>query len=209
VPPLRERKDDIIALADFFIRKHAEQGTAVAKIPPRLQELFLEYQWPGNVRELENLVRRFLIIPDALYVEQYLRGRLAPKPASDPVHVETLPSAEPPQIDVPVTPPNATNGTDGVQGTNAVNDHSIVNGESGVVTPVLVQVANAKREAERAAILAALRATKWNRRQASVRLQTDYKGLLYKMKVLSIKKEKAVVVPLTDSRRIAEVVPQW
>ena len=65
VPPLRERKDDIIALADFFIRKHAEPGTAIAKIPPRLQELFLEYHWPGNVRELENLVRRFLIFPDA------------------------------------------------------------------------------------------------------------------------------------------------
>jgi DNA-binding NtrC family response regulator len=72
-----------------------------------------------------------------------------------------------------------------------------------------VQVANAKREAERVAILAALRATKWNRRQASVRLQTDYKSLLYKMKVLSIKKEKAVVVPLTESREIAVSSPQW
>jgi len=83
------------------------------------------------------------------------------------------------------------------------NGHAIVNSESGGVTPVLVQVANEKREAERVAILAALRATKWNRRQASVRLQTDYKGLLYKMKVLSIKKEKAVAVPLTESREIA------
>ena len=209
VPPLRERKDDIIALADFFIRKHAEPGTAIAKIPPRLQELFLEYQWPGNVRELENLVRRFLIFPDALYVEQYLRSKLAPKPANESVHVETLPAAEPPQIDVPVTPANATNPTAGVNGTNGVNGHAIVNGESGGVTPVLVQVANAKREAERAAILAALRATKWNRRQASVRLQTDYKGLLYKMKVLSIKKEKAVVVPLTESREIAASSRQW
>jgi DNA-binding NtrC family response regulator len=51
-------------------------------------------------------------------------------------------------------------------------------------------VANAKRDAERAVILDALRPTKWNPRQASVRLQTDYKSLLYKMKVLSIKKEK-------------------
>jgi DNA-binding NtrC family response regulator len=68
--------------------------------------------------------------------------------------------------------------------------------------PVLVQVANAKREAERNAILAALRATNWNRRQASVRLKTDYKGLLYKIKVLSIKKEKAAAVAPTDSREI-------
>ena len=190
VPPLRERKDDIIALADFFVRKHAEPGTAIVKIPPLLQELFLEYQWPGNVRELENVVRRFLIFPDAHLVEQYLRSKLARKPANESVPVETLPAAEPPQIDVPVTPANATNTTDGVNGTNGANGH-VVNGGSGGETPVLVQVANAKREAERAAILAALRATNWNRRQASVRLQTDYKGLLYKMKVLSIKKEKA------------------
>ena len=44
---------------------------------------------------------------------------------------------------------------------------------------------------------------------SSVRLQTDYKGLLYKMKVLSIKKEKAVAVALTDSREIAASLPQW
>jgi two-component system response regulator AtoC len=203
VPPLRERKDDIIALADFFVRKHAEPGTAIAKIPPLLQELFLEYQWPGNVRELENLVRRFLIFPDAGYVEQYLRSKLVPNPANEAVLVETLPAAEPPQIDVPLTPANATNGIDRVHGTNGVNGHMLVNGEFGGVTPVLVQVANAKREAERAVILDALRATKWNRRQASVRLETDYKSLLYKMKVLSIKKEKAVAVGLTDSRAIA------
>jgi DNA-binding NtrC family response regulator len=105
-------------------------------------------------------------------------------------------------------PANASDPTAGVNGTNGVNGYAMVNGESGGVTPVLVQVANAKREAERAAIIAALRATKWNRRQASVRLQTDYKGLLYKMKVLSIKKEKAVVVPLTESREIAASSPQ-
>jgi two-component system response regulator AtoC len=207
VPPLRERKDYIIALADFFTRKHTEPGTAVAKIPPRLQELFLEYQWPGNVRELENLVRRFLIFPDALYVEQYLRSKLAPKPANEPVHVEIVPAAAAPQIDVPVTPANASNGTAEVNGANGIDDHS--NGGSGGIMPVLVQVANAKREAERAAILAALRATKWNRRQASVRLQTDYKGLLYKMKVLSIKKEKAVVIPMAESREITESATQW
>jgi two-component system response regulator AtoC len=203
VPPLRERRDDIIALAGFFIRKHAEPGTAIVKIPPRLQELLLEYHWPGNVRELENLVRRFLIFPDARYVEQYLSSKLAPKPANEPVHIEIIPAAAPPQIDAPVTPANVSDGTTGVNGTKGANGHAVVNSESEEVTPVLVQVANAKREAERAAILAALRATKWNRRQASVRLQTDYKGLLYKMKVLSIKKEKALVIPLKESREIA------
>jgi two-component system response regulator AtoC len=199
VPPLRERKDDIIALVGFFIRKHAEPGTANAAIPPLLQQLFLEYQWPGNVRELENLVRRFLIFQDAFYVEQHLRSKLASRPPNESVNADAVPDAEP-QIDLPVTLANVTNTTDEVNGTNGAGGHC--NGGAGGVTPVLEQVANAKREAERAVILAALRATNWNRRQASIRLQTDYKSLLYKMKVLSITKEETIAVTLTDSEEI-------
>ncbi len=56
---------------------------------------------------------------------------------------------------------------------------------------MLEQVARAKREAERAAIIGALKSTNWNRKQASLLLQIDYKALLYKMNRLSIKKEKA------------------
>ena len=207
VPALRECKEDITALADFFVRKHAEPGIADARIPPLLEQLFLEYQWPGNVRELENLVRRFLIFQDAFYVEQHLRSKLAPKPPNESVHAETLPDAEPPKTDVPVTPANVTNTTDEVNGTNGADVHC--NGGSDGVPLVLVQVANATREAERAVILAALRATKWNRRQASVRLQTDYKSLLYKMKVLSIKKEEALTIALTDSKEIAASLQRW
>jgi two-component system response regulator AtoC len=200
VPPLRERKEDIIALADFFIRKHAVPGATTAKIPPSLQELFLEHQWPGNIRELENVVRRFLIFPVVGLVEQYLRGRLVRDPAHESVTVAAASAPEPLQIDVPVAPPNAANranGANGIHGPNGSNNGA--NGTNGCNehvsclpernTPVLVQVAHAKREAERVAILEALRATNWNRRKASIQLQTDYKSLLYKMKVLSIKKE--------------------
>ena len=94
-----------------------------------------------------------------------------------------------------------------MNGTNGADGHC--NDGSDEVPPVLVQVANATREAERAVILAALRATKWNRRQASVRLQTDYKSLLYKMKVLSIKKEEALAIALTDSKEIEASLQPW
>ena len=198
VPALRERKEDIIALADFFVRKHAEPGTPIAEVPPQLQQLFLQYHWPGNVRELENVVRRFLIFPDARLVEQYLLGRLVRNPAQESVPPEMASATGSLQTDVPVFPVNAANGANG---TNGGNGH--LNGGPGGDAPVLVQVANAKREAERTAILAALKATNWNRRQASVRLKTDYKGLLYKIKVLSIKKEKPAAVSPTDSREIA------
>jgi DNA-binding NtrC family response regulator len=59
---------------------------------------------------------------------------------------------------------------------------------------VLQEVAKAKQDAERAAILAALKSTRWNRRHAAQSLEIDYKALLYKMKKLSIKKEPKTVV---------------
>ena len=181
VPPLRERKEDILALADFFVRKHTPSGTAAVRIPATLQEIFLDYHWPGNVRELENMVRRFLVFQDARMVEQALCGKLAPKANYASAPIETAPAGPPPPIDAPVTHANEANGT------NGTNGHS--NGSREAITPVLLQVANAKREAERSAILAALNRTDWNRRQAAVLLQVDYKALLYKMKVLSITKE--------------------
>jgi DNA-binding NtrC family response regulator len=180
VPPLRERKEDIIELADFFLRKHAAPGTTSISIPPALQEAFLDYHWPGNVRELENIVRRFLVFQDARMVEEGLRGTPAPEPANDLVPIDTAPAEPPRQIEAPVTYANGAS-------TIGANWHS--NGVRQGMTPVLVQVAHDKREAERSAILDALNQTDWNRRQASVLLQIDYKALLYKMKVLSIAKE--------------------
>ena len=176
VPPLRERKEDIAALTDFFVRKHAAPGMSDVKIPPTLRELFLDYHWPGNVRQLENMVRKFLIFRDARLVEQDLRGKLARRPASGAKPVETAPPAAPPQINVHVTPASASNG---IHGVHEISGAHRTNGA-----------------------FAALKSTNWNRRQAAVRLQTDYKGLLYKIKVLSIKKEKAVPVPSLDSREL-------
>ena len=80
----------------------------------------------------------------------------------------------------------------GASGSTATKGH--FNGMSDADLPVLAQVANAKREAERSAILAALTSTNWNRRQAAFQMQIDYKALLYKMKVLSIQKKKPTVI---------------
>lgn len=61
MPPLRERRNDILMLADYFLKKFSD-----AKIPPELPEEFkptlLGYSWPGNVRELQNVINRFLTI---------------------------------------------------------------------------------------------------------------------------------------------------
>ncbi len=63
LPPLRERRDDIPALALHFVRKHgARFEIDDAAIEPDALGLLMEYEWPGNVRELENVVERALVL---------------------------------------------------------------------------------------------------------------------------------------------------
>jgi DNA-binding NtrC family response regulator len=63
LPPLRERKEDILPLAGHFLRKYAaENDKRVSGFSPELVELMLGYSWPGNVRELENMVERGVIL---------------------------------------------------------------------------------------------------------------------------------------------------
>jgi len=59
IPPLRERREDILDLAGFFIRKFNRLfGLNVKGISPEVEAIFLRYSWPGNVRELENVIER-------------------------------------------------------------------------------------------------------------------------------------------------------
>ncbi len=57
IPPLRDRKEDILFLLDRFLAKYCRnEGKAIKNISAEVRELFLSYHWPGNVRELENTV---------------------------------------------------------------------------------------------------------------------------------------------------------
>ena len=63
LPPLRERREDIPALANVFLRKHGGgEGAAVHTISAAALSLLLRYDWPGNVRELENAIRRGVLL---------------------------------------------------------------------------------------------------------------------------------------------------
>ena len=62
VPPLRERKDDIPLLVDYFLRKKSlELKKEAKKLPEGAMETLCAYDWPGNVRELENVIESFLV----------------------------------------------------------------------------------------------------------------------------------------------------
>ena len=63
VPPLRDRKEDIPLLAEYFIKKYAEKNQQhIRKISPQVIDLFMRYSWPGNIRELENVIQRAVIL---------------------------------------------------------------------------------------------------------------------------------------------------
>jgi DNA-binding NtrC family response regulator len=63
IPPLRERREDIPALTDHFIRKHTQRtGKRTEKVEDAVLEAFRGYDWPGNVRELENTIERAVVL---------------------------------------------------------------------------------------------------------------------------------------------------
>src|SRR4026209_1205244 len=65
MPPLRERKDDIVPLANTFIRRFSgELKKKIDGLDPDAQKLLIRYNWPGNIRELENTIERAMLLTE-------------------------------------------------------------------------------------------------------------------------------------------------
>jgi Nif-specific regulatory protein len=63
MPPLRERKSDVLLLADHFLEKYArEHGKSIKRISTPAIDMLASYHWPGNVRELENIIERAVLV---------------------------------------------------------------------------------------------------------------------------------------------------
>jgi len=72
VPPLRERKSDIMLLADHFVERYAaHHGKSVTRISTPAIDMLMSYHWPGNVRELENCVERAVILSGDGVIHSY------------------------------------------------------------------------------------------------------------------------------------------
>ncbi|MDR1278265.1 MAG: sigma 54-interacting transcriptional regulator [Treponema sp.] len=72
IPPLRERKSDLILLADHFAEKYAEKNSKLIKrISTPALDLLTSYSWPGNVRELENCIERAVILSTDMVIHSY------------------------------------------------------------------------------------------------------------------------------------------
>jgi two-component system, NtrC family, response regulator AtoC len=62
VPPLRERKEDILPLVDYFMEKFNKKLDLAVTVDNEVKETLLRYEWPGNIRELENLIERMMLM---------------------------------------------------------------------------------------------------------------------------------------------------
>jgi formate hydrogenlyase transcriptional activator len=72
VPPLRERPEDILPLARYFIERYAAKASKrIQRVENRTAQLLQDYDWPGNIRELQNVIERAMILcdSDTLFVE--------------------------------------------------------------------------------------------------------------------------------------------
>jgi two-component system, NtrC family, response regulator AtoC len=154
LPPLRERRDEIVVLTDHFLDRYArEYGKDPKPLADEVRAAFMAHDWPGNIRELENLVKRIVVLGDAGPVVHELRAR-RPAPVAPCAPAPSAPTGE---LD------------------------RYLAGESPRVS--LKRVARqAAQVAEARLIARVLQRTRWNRKEAAVILQISYKALLYKMR---------------------------
>ena len=92
VPPLRERKSDILLLADHFLEKFArEHGKQIRRISTPAIDMLASYHWPGNVRELSNVIERAVVVCDASVIHgHHLPPTLQTAEASGTMQTQTL-----------------------------------------------------------------------------------------------------------------------
>jgi DNA-binding NtrC family response regulator len=83
IPPLRERKEDIPLLVEYFIDRYASKmGKRIRGINQKSLELLRSYFWPGNIRELQNVIERAVIVSesDVLWIDE---SWLSTEPGTD------------------------------------------------------------------------------------------------------------------------------
>lgn len=196
LPPLRERKDDIPLLTNYFLNLYCERYQRQKKsINPTSVELMMRYPWPGNVRELESLLKRMMVLDSEDIITQTIgtqgidnRESLIPDRTGSrprgPAIRETpfsggpgFQSGEPNAPQIPQTFGSAVAATE----TPTAQSTTIPGPPDGAVpgsTDLKSIVDRAVEDAEKNAILGVLNQTRWNRRKAAKQLGISYSSLL-------------------------------
>jgi two-component system response regulator AtoC len=80
IPPLRERREEIPGLVDFFVKKFNGQYARLVDVPPDTMRVLVDYHWPGNIRELENAIKRVVVLGTARPVHIEIAGNISRGP---------------------------------------------------------------------------------------------------------------------------------
>jgi two-component system, NtrC family, response regulator AtoC len=189
VPPLRDRREEIGSLVEFFTGKYTKIFRRPAiRASRQLHETLSNYKWPGNIRELENMIKRFVVLQDEHFILSELE-RLQQVPSRTPVVATSAVGAA--ASSMPAVPISRSVPMDGPETASPEGDEetgptgSRENGEAGVDLPGLARAAALR--AEREAIQLALTRFRWNRRKAAGYLNVSYKTLLTKIKECGIR----------------------
>ncbi len=181
VPPLRERKQEIPFLSNFFVQKYREKyGSRIQQLPPHILQIFMAYDWPGNVRQLENVIKRYLILPE---MDVELTDFSQPARPKAPTMFDTdvrLTRQPAPASPPPFLPAEFAS---------------------------LKQVGElAAERAEREVVLRMLEETSWNRKLAARRLNICYKALLNKIKKWQIHRPESTLTAEPKRRVVKATV---
>jgi len=162
VPPLRERKGDIMLFANHFLRlTNAELGKDVKGFSPEVENIFQNYVWYGNLRELKNVIKRSTLLTDSDYVEV----------KSLPFEIVNFHRL---QFDAPSQPINTYSATETIP--------QAITSSAPVAVSYENKLKSANLDAEYEVILQALKQANFNKSKAAKLLNIDRKTLYNKMK---------------------------
>ena len=178
VPPLRERRNEIVHLTEFFIDRYARRyNRPVRQLSEELAQLFQTYDWPGNIRELENMIKRIVILQDeSLVVREMSRAPRTSVAYAGAVAGDARSST----VD---EPDDADEGAD----EEPQPDVPVAMAPAGSRLADVAKAAALK--AERTIIEDTLNQVQWNRRRAAEQLGVSYKTLLNKIKESGISRK--------------------
>ncbi len=169
IPPLRERKEEILKLVRYFQKRFCEDYSRKDKdISKYCVELMEKYSWPGNIRELENAVKRLVVLGEDSVIqelEQLIDSQdvLELDDSDSGIGVDYASVTEDPREDISKSKNSKNNKYD------------------------LKKIAKrASMKAEKRIILKVLNEERWNKKRTAERLNISYKALLYKIKELDI-----------------------
>jgi DNA-binding NtrC family response regulator len=159
LPPLRERKDDIPLLTDYFTYKYCKEfGKSFFELSPSTQKMFFNYHWPGNIQELTDVVRRAVLLnQEKGLLTNYPEGSLGHNYQERRIWMDGLASIQ-----------DIVEGKDYLK-----NAHK---------KPLKAICWDIMARVEKRIIRKALKNTNWNRKKAAAMLNISYKSMLNKIK---------------------------